>query len=80
MPGSMRDQRIEAFSDDGGFYRLKGRIWKVKAAALAAALAVSTPALADEWDLSEDGKYWMYFDYSGEPLQDEWIEVEGKIY
>lgn len=59
---------------------MKGRIWKVKAAALAAALAVSTPVLADEWDLSEDGKYWMYFDYSGEPLQDEWIEVEGKIY
>lgn len=38
------------------------------------------PAMADEWDRSEDGKHWMYFDYSGEPLMDEWIEVDGKTY
>lgn len=35
---------------------------------------------ADEWDKSEDGQYWMYYDYSGEPLKDEWIEENGKTY
>lgn len=35
---------------------------------------------ADEWDKSEDGQYWMYYDYSGEPLKDEWIEESGKTY
>ncbi len=38
------------------------------------------PAQADEWDLSEDGKNWMYYDYSGEPVKDEWIEDKGKTY
>ena len=38
------------------------------------------PVKADEWDKSEDGKYWMYYDYSGEPIKDEWIEYEGKTY
>jgi hypothetical protein len=38
------------------------------------------PVQADEWDLSEDGKNWMYYDYSGEPVKDEWIEDKGKTY
>lgn len=43
-------------------------------------LAGIFPAEADEWDRSEDGRYWMYYDYSGEPIKDEWIEYEGKTY
>lgn len=38
------------------------------------------PVQAGEWDRSEDGRYWMYYDYSEEPLKDEWIEYEGKTY
>ncbi len=49
-------------------------------AVLMMASAGAFPAMADEWDRSEDGKHWMYFDYSGEPLMDEWIEVNGKTY
>lgn len=49
-------------------------------AVLMIASAGAFPAMADEWDLSEDGKHWMYFDYAGEPLTDEWIEVNGKTY
>lgn len=38
------------------------------------------PVFGDEWDLSEDGQYWMYYGYSDEPLKDEWIEDGGKTY
>lgn len=32
------------------------------------------------WDLSENGKQWMYFYSPGNPAEDEWIEYEGKEY
>lgn len=32
------------------------------------------------WDLSEDGKKWMYFYSPGNAAEDEWIEHEGKEY
>lgn len=38
------------------------------------------PVFGDEWDLSEDGKYWQYYGYQDEPLKDEWIEDKGKTY
>ena len=38
------------------------------------------PVFGDEWDLSEDGQYWMYYGYSDEPLKDEWIEDGGTTY
>lgn len=37
-------------------------------------------AAAGEWDLSEDGKYWTYCESPGNPVEDEWIEDNGKIY
>ncbi len=38
------------------------------------------PVFGDEWDLSEDGRYWQYYGYQDEPLKDEWIEDKGKTY
>ena len=32
------------------------------------------------WDLSENGKHWMFFYSPGNPAEDEWIEYEGKEY
>lgn len=32
------------------------------------------------WDLSENGKQWMYFYSPGNPAEDEWVEYEGKEY
>lgn len=38
------------------------------------------PAMASEWELSEDGKHWMYCTSPGNPLKDEWLEDNGKLY
>lgn len=38
------------------------------------------PAAAGEWELSEDGKHWMYCTSPGNPVEDQWLEVDGKIY
>lgn len=54
--------------------------WNYAAAAFCLAGIASFSARADEWDRSEDGKHWMYYDYSGEALTDEWIEDQGKTY
>lgn len=56
-----------------------------KIAALAAVLVLGLPvcsygAQSGAWDLSEDGKHWMYFYSADEPAKDEWIEYEGKEY
>ena len=53
------------------------------ACALAAAVAAiaSFPAhAAAGWEMSEDGKHWMYYDDWDEPMTDTWIELEGKTY
>lgn len=42
--------------------------------------SVCVPVFGDEWDLSEDGRYWQYYGYQDEPLKDEWIEDKGKTY
>jgi len=47
---------------------------------LIALLAGAFPAMAGEWELSENGKYWTYCESPGEPVEDEWIEDNGKIY
>ena len=43
-------------------------------------IAASFPAVAGEWELSEDGKYWTYCESPGNPIEDEWIEDNGKTY
>lgn len=43
-------------------------------------LTASFPAMAGEWDLSEDGKYWTYCESPGNPVEDAWIEDNGKTY
>lgn len=51
--------------------------------ALAAAIAAiaSFPAhAAAGWEMSEDGKHWMYYDDWDEPVTDDWVEVGGKTY
>lgn len=37
-------------------------------------------AASGSWELSDNGKYWMYFYTPGDPAMDEWIEYEGKEY
>ncbi|MCI8886993.1 MAG: hypothetical protein HFG70_02805 [Hungatella sp.] len=51
-------------------------------ALLIAAAGTVTAWAADEgvWELSEDGKYWMYMYGPDDPAEDEWIEDSGKIY
>lgn len=56
---------------------------KKTAGILAGALVLGSlcmPVFGDEWDLSEDGRYWQYYGYQDEPLKDEWIEDKGKTY
>lgn len=36
--------------------------------------------MAGEWELSENGKYWTYCESPGNPVEDEWIEEDGKTY
>ena len=47
---------------------------------LAWMMAGAFPASAGEWELSENGKYWTYCTSPGNPVEDEWIEDNGKIY
>ncbi len=44
------------------------------------AAAGAFPVMAGEWELSENGKYWTYCESPGDPVEDEWIEDNGKIY
>lgn len=58
---------------------------KRAAAILAAALVAAQPfcsmgAENGTWEMSEDGKYWMYFYAPDTPAKDEWIEYEGQEY
>lgn len=63
-------------------------IKKVKTCALAALVAMClvcprTNVYGAEngtWELSDDGKYWMYFYSPADPARDEWIEDQGKEY
>lgn len=50
------------------------------AAILLSAAMVSYGSEAGTWELSEDGKYWMYFYSPGNPAEDTWIEDNGKEY
>ncbi|MCC8028188.1 MAG: hypothetical protein LIP16_23125 [Clostridium sp.] len=53
-----------------------------KASAVLLVFALAFPAKAGtqgEWDQAENGK-WMYCYQPGEPVKDEWIEHDGKIY
>lgn len=60
---------------------MKGAIWKTAAAGACLALALPTlGARAEEWVLSENGKYWMYYYAPGRPAEDQWIQYEGKEY
>ncbi len=43
-------------------------------------LMTAFPVLAGEWERSEDGKYWTYCESPGTPIEDEWIEDDGKTY
>ena len=43
-------------------------------------MIMAFPAAAGEWELSEDGKYWTYCESPGTPIEDEWIEDNGKTY
>lgn len=47
---------------------------------LAVGLAGTLTAWADDWTMSDNGKYWMYMYSPDEPAKDEWIEVGGKVY
>lgn len=47
---------------------------------LIALAAGAFPAMAGEWELSENGKYWTYCESPGNPVEDEWIEEDGKTY
>lgn len=49
-------------------------------AGLILGLTAAFPAMAGEWELSEDGKYWTYCESPGNPVEDEWIEDKGKTY
>lgn len=49
-------------------------------ASLAWMMAGAFPASAGEWELSENGKYWTYCTSPGNPVEDEWLEDNGKIY
>lgn len=49
-------------------------------AGLILGLTAVFPAMAGEWELSEDGKYWTYCESPGNPVEDEWIEDKGKTY
>lgn len=60
---------------------MNGHVWKTAAAAACLALALpSFGAVAEDWSLSEDGKYWMYYYAPGEPAVDEWIQYGGNEY
>ena len=49
---------------------------------LAALTAAAGPfaAYGGDWDMSEDGKHWMYMYAPDEPAEDKWVEVDGKEY
>jgi len=44
------------------------------------AAAGAMPVQADDWMLSDNGKYWMYMHSPDDPVKDEWIEDGGKWY
>lgn len=44
------------------------------------AAASTVISYADDWTLSDNGKYWMYMYSPDEPAKDEWIEDEDKVY
>ena len=48
--------------------------------ALVLALAGTFSAQAKDWGMSEDGKTWGYYYSPDDPVLDDWIEVDGKIY
>lgn len=47
---------------------------------LAIAAAATLTVRADDWTMSDNGKYWMYMYSPDEPAKDEWIEVDDKVY
>lgn len=42
--------------------------------------AAAPVSQAGEWALSENGKHWMYYTSPSDPVEDEWIEENGRIY
>ncbi|NBH73012.1 hypothetical protein D3Z51_13440 [Clostridiaceae bacterium] len=54
--------------------------WVAACCALVFGAAAAFPAMAGEWELTEDGKYWNYCESPGNPIKDEWIEDNGKTY
>ena len=48
--------------------------------ALMIAVTGAITAQAADWELTEDGKNWMYMYSPDDPAKDEWIEDAGKLY
>ena len=60
--------------------KIKRAIICVLCTGLLFSAGISGKTLAGDWELSENGKDWIYYHHPGEPAEDEWIEENGKEY